>query len=138
MSNKGKPRKLEEEFSFIVLIPGLLLSILSKRAVEVVQEKGKVCVLDIDIEGVKQVKKCPRLNPVFVFIKPPSVEELKKRLHDRNTETEDSLSKRLDAAVPEIEYGTTPGNFDIVILNEIVEVAYQELKHFISNNLILE
>lgn len=71
------------------------------------QKQGKVCVLDIEIEGVKQVKHCHLMNPLFVFINPPSVEELEKRLRGRNTETEDSLRKRLTTAINEIEYGKT-------------------------------
>lgn len=76
----------------------------SKKAVERVQENGKVCVLDIEIEGVKQIKKS-HLNAVFVFIQPPSVEELERRLKARNTETAESLKKRLDTAKRELEYG---------------------------------
>lgn len=65
---------------------------------------GKVCVLDIEMEGVKQVKQSS-LEPLYVFIKPPSVDELEKRLRDRNTETEESLKHRLSIARTEMEYG---------------------------------
>lgn len=63
-----------------------------------------MCVLDIEIEGVKQIKNT-NLNPIFVFINPPSIEELEQRLRKRNTETEDSLLKRLNTARIELEYG---------------------------------
>lgn len=65
---------------------------------------GKVCVLDIEIEGVKQIRNSD-LNPILVFIYPPSLQELEKRLRDRNTETEESLQKRLNTAKIEMEYG---------------------------------
>lgn len=65
---------------------------------------GKVCVLDIEIEGVKQVRNS-HLNPILVFINPPSIEELERRLRGRNTESEESLQKRLNTAKIEIEYG---------------------------------
>lgn len=65
---------------------------------------GKVCVLDIEIEGVKQVKKTD-LDPILVFVKPPTMNELERRLRDRKTETEDSLQKRLDTARRELAYG---------------------------------
>lgn len=81
-----------------------IFSTRSKRAVRNVQDVGKVCVLDIECEGVKQVRASD-LNPVFVFVMPPSVEELKRRLIDRKTETPESLKKRLDTAHREIEYG---------------------------------
>lgn len=69
-----------------------------------VQDAGKVCVLDIEVEGVKQIRDSD-LNPVLVFVMPPSIEELKRRLVDRKTETPESLKKRLDTAHREIEYG---------------------------------
>lgn len=69
-----------------------------------VQNVGKVCVLDIEIEGVKQVRASD-LNPVLVFVMPPSIDELKRRLIERKTETPESLKKRLDTAYREIEYG---------------------------------
>lgn len=69
------------------------------------QQHGKVCVLDIEIEGVKQVRNSDRLNPLLVFINPPSVEELERRLRARQTETEESLQKRLNTARIELEYG---------------------------------
>lgn len=76
----------------------------SKRTVEDVRRTGKICTLDIDIEGVKQIKHTD-LEPLLVFIMPPSIEELERRLRTRNTEQEDALKKRLDVACREIEYG---------------------------------
>nr|XP_029721477.1 guanylate kinase-like isoform X3 [Aedes albopictus] len=81
----------------------------SKQAVENVQQQGKVCVLDIEIEGVKQVRNSDRLNPLLVFVNPPSIAELERRLRGRQTETEESLQKRLNTARVEIEYGSTSG-----------------------------
>ena len=62
----------------------------SKSSVEDVLNSGKICILDIDVQGVKAVKKTD-LTPLFVFIKPPSLETLEQRLRDRGTETEESL-----------------------------------------------
>lgn len=59
--------------------------------------------MDIDIEGVKQVKNTD-LNPLLVFIMPPSLEELERRLRGRNTESEEALKKRLETAKREIEF----------------------------------
>lgn len=98
------------------------------------QKHGKVCVLDIEIEGVKQVRNS-HLNPILVFIEPPSVEELEQRLRKRNTETEESLRKRLNTAKIELAYGTAPGNFDIVIHNLHLKSAYNELRDFILKEL---
>ncbi len=79
-------------------------SIYSKQSVRNVQNLGKVCVLDIEIEGVKQIRNSD-LNPILVFIYPPSLQELENRLRNRKTETEDSLQKRLKTAKTEMEYG---------------------------------
>lgn len=106
----------------------------SKKAVENVQKLGKVCVLDIEIEGVKQVRNS-HLNPILVFIEPPSIQELEQRLRNRKTETEESLTKRLNTAKSELAYGTTPGNFDVVIHNHNLKKAYHELRDFILKEL---
>ena len=62
----------------------------SKQSVQDVLQSGKICILDIDVQGVKAVKKTD-LNPRFVFIKPPSLQVLEMRLRARGTETETSL-----------------------------------------------
>ncbi|XP_052862431.1 uncharacterized protein LOC128269108 isoform X3 [Anopheles cruzii] len=107
----------------------------SKKAVENVQHQGKVCVLDIEIEGVKQIRNSDRLNPLLVFVNPPSVDELERRLRGRKTETEESLQKRLNTARIEIEYGTTSGNFHVVIQNNNLKQAYDDLRDFIVREL---
>lgn len=102
----------------------------SKKSVEDVQANCKICILDIDVQGVKQIKNTD-LNPRLVFVKPPSLSDLSTRLLNRGTETEDSLSKRLAVAQAEMEYGETPGNFDLVIVNDDVETAYCTLRKFL-------
>ncbi|XP_046804255.1 guanylate kinase isoform X2 [Lucilia cuprina] len=102
----------------------------SKEAVRKVQNAGKVCILDIEPQGVEQVKKT-NLNPILIYNNPPSVEALEQRLRKRGTETEESLKKRLDAAVSEITYGLTPGNFQKIIHNIDIDRAYEEFREFI-------
>ncbi|XP_046648044.1 guanylate kinase-like isoform X2 [Daphnia pulicaria] len=102
----------------------------SKKAVEDVQRSNKICILDIDTQGVKLIKETS-LNPIFIFMKPPSMEVLEKRLRGRNTESEESLQKRLLTAKAEMEYGSEPQNFDIVIENDQLDKAYQDLKEFL-------
>lgn len=83
-------------------------------------------MLDIDVQGVKQIK-CSHLDPYYVFIKPPSITELERRLKDRNTETQEALEHRLAIAKSELEYGT----FSMVILNKHTKVIF--IKCFILN-----
>ncbi|KAL1129926.1 hypothetical protein AAG570_012870 [Ranatra chinensis] len=87
----------------------------SIEAVQEVCKSGKVCVLDIEIEGVKQVKQ-KKLDLVLVFVKPPSMEELEKRLRGRGTESEESLQRRLTTAKREMEYGNDFHQFDSSII----------------------
>lgn len=75
------------------------------EAVQNVQKSGKICVLDIDMQGVIQIKKMPTLKPIGIFIKPPSIGELEVRLRRRASESEDNLRARLNAAQQEINYG---------------------------------
>ena len=116
-----------------------------------VRSQGKICVLDIEmqvcshlllkssnvqppflLQGVKSIEQTD-LNPVYVFLRPPSLEELEKRLRGRGTETEESLSKRLDTAKRELEFGATPGVFDYTIVNGNLDKAIQEFTDIITN-----
>ena len=101
----------------------------SRAAVESVQQEGKICILDIDVQGVKNIKGTD-LQPDYVFIKPPSRAALEERLRARRTESEQSLAKRLAAAAAEMDYGETEGNFHRVIVNDELEAAYSELREF--------
>ena len=101
----------------------------SRAAVETVRKTGKICILDIDVQGVKNIKKTD-LNPDYVFIKPQKVEDLEPRLRKRGTETEDSIKRRLSVASAEIAYGDTPGNFDLVIENVCIDTSYKQLREF--------
>ncbi|KAG6971357.1 hypothetical protein JG688_00004460 [Phytophthora aleatoria] len=98
----------------------------SKRAVQDVQEKGKICILDIDIQGVQQVKKAG-IRTKYLFIAPPSMEELEKRLRGRATETEDKIQLRVKNAAGELAYGQEPGVFDSILVNKVVDDSFREL-----------
>lgn len=76
----------------------------SKNVVKEAQDAGKVCVLEIDINGAKQVRNSD-LNPIYVFIMPPSIHELRRRLTGRGTETPEKIEDRINNAQGEIEYG---------------------------------
>lgn len=99
----------------------------SKAAVQDVQAKNLICILDIDMQGVRNIKKTD-LNPIYVSIQPPSMDILEKRLRDRKTESEESLQKRLNAAHVDMEFSKEEGLFDVVIVNDTLEDAYGKLK----------
>ncbi|KAJ2961644.1 hypothetical protein NQZ79_g3195 [Umbelopsis isabellina] len=102
----------------------------SIKAVQDVVEKGKVCILDIDMQGVQSVKKT-NLKPRYIFIQPPSLETLEKRLRGRKTENEDAILKRLAASKQEFEYAKQPNAYDRIIVNDDLNKAYAELKNAI-------
>jgi len=107
----------------------------SKKSVQDVLDNGKICILDIDTQGVKAVKKVEDFpQPLYIFLKPPSLKVLEERLRSRGTENEESLQKRLGAAAKEMEYGEEEGNFDTVIVNDDLDTAYQSLKDFLIEN----
>ncbi|XP_004067765.1 guanylate kinase-like isoform X1 [Oryzias latipes] len=106
----------------------------SKAAVEDVRAKNLICILDVDIQGVRRIKETD-LNPIYISIQPPSIEILEQRLRDRQTETEDSLQKRLEAARIDMELSKEPGVFDVVIINDDLERAYEELKDILNEEI---
>jgi guanylate kinase len=77
-------------------------------------------------QGVRQVKQTD-LNPVYLFLSPPSLTSLRARLVGRGTETDASVQKRLDAALREIAYAKE-GAHDVVVVNDTVDRAYDLLK----------
>ena len=85
-------------------------------------------MLDIDIHGVRQMKRQKDLDVRYVFLKPESLEKLEGRLRGRGTESERDVRERLERAEGEIEFADTPGMFDWVVFNDELERAYGELK----------
>ncbi|XP_077572650.1 guanylate kinase 1b isoform X1 [Stigmatopora nigra] len=106
----------------------------SKAAIEDVQAKNLICILDVDIQGVKRIKETD-LNPIYISIQAPSMDILEKRLRDRQTESEESLQKRLEAARIDMELSKEPGVFDMVIINDDLERAYEELKEILNDEI---
>ncbi|KAJ3030054.1 hypothetical protein HDV00_009119 [Rhizophlyctis rosea] len=102
----------------------------SIEAIHAVQEKDKICVLDLEIKGVRSIKASD-MGAVYCFIQPPSVEALEARLRGRGTESEESLKKRLDTAKEAMDFAAQDGNYDIVIINDKAEEAYQQLEKWI-------
>ncbi|KAI0203144.1 guanylate kinase [Astrocystis sublimbata] len=102
----------------------------SKATIEEQTAKGKVVVLDIEMEGVKQIRNSS-IDARFVFVKPPAFEALEQRLRGRGTEDEGSIAKRLAQARKELEYADTPGVHDIIIVNDELDAAYKTLEDYV-------
>ncbi|GAX11353.1 guanylate kinase [Fistulifera solaris] len=98
----------------------------SIAAVDAVQKSGKICVLDIDVQGVQSVKQSS-LEPLYLFIAPPSMAALEERLRGRGTETEEQMQIRLGNAAQELAYGQAEGNFDKIFVNNDLETCFAEM-----------
>lgn len=87
----------------------------SSAELESVRAQGKIAVLDIDIKGAKQLKQNLK-DAHYIFLMPPSVDVLERRLRGRNTESEEKIQLRLENAKDEIEFSNEVGFFDQVII----------------------
>ena len=95
----------------------------SKKTVEEQIRQGKHVALVIDTQGAESIRKM--LKATFIFICPPNVEELKKRLHGRQSDTRESIETRLSWAEREMEAAK---QYDYLIVNENLHLAYQILR----------
>lgn len=100
-----------------------------KSEVERIWAAGNVVVFDIDVIGGLNIKKLFPEQTLTVFVEPPSIAELEKRLRARSTETEEKIQMRVNKAAKELE---SASEFDVRIKNDILEVAQQEAYQIIS------
>ena len=104
-----------------------------KSEVERIWDKGKNVIFDIDVSGGLRIKKKFPTETLAVFVKPPSVDELKRRLKERSTESEEKINMRIAKA--HVELATAP-QFDTIIKNYDLDVAkedaYQLVKEFLK------
>lgn len=103
----------------------------SIEAVDVVSDAGKRCILDIDVQGARSVR-ANSLDAIFIFVCPPSFEELENRLRARGTETEEQVQKRLRNARAELEEGKSSGLFDHILVNDNLDTCYESLKELLG------
>mmetsp|Transcript_10333 Transcript_10333/g.22803 ORF Transcript_10333/g.22803 Transcript_10333/m.22803 type:complete len:248 (+) Transcript_10333:173-916(+) len=115
----------------------------SVKAVQRVVQSGCICILDIDVQGSRQVLEQTQDSkqqsvaalpapPKFVFIAPPAnptrIEELERRLRTRGTEEEGALQRRLANAKKELDYAEdSNSHFDLMLVNDDLERAVNEL-----------
>ncbi len=99
----------------------------SKKHIEGMISEGIDVLLDIDVQGARQIRdNVP--DCITIFVLPPSIDELRKRLIGRMSDSEETIAKRLKKATEEIsEYKS----YDYVILNDVFETALKELESII-------
>eukprot|EP00277_Geminigera_cryophila_P008253 CAMPEP_0179419950 /NCGR_PEP_ID=MMETSP0799-20121207/8896_1 /TAXON_ID=46947 /ORGANISM="Geminigera cryophila, Strain CCMP2564" /LENGTH=224 /DNA_ID=CAMNT_0021193505 /DNA_START=123 /DNA_END=797 /DNA_ORIENTATION=- len=106
----------------------------SIAAVEKVKKTGKICILDIDVQGCRACRTV-QLPGTYVFVSPPSLAELEKRLRGRGTETEEKIVKRLANAKGELDARNEAGLFDHQVVNNNLHQSYAELKAILQKDL---
>ncbi len=99
-----------------------------RRFVEKALREGKSVLLDIDVQGAMKVMETFK-DGVFIFIAPPSLEALEKRLRKRSTESEESIRRRLEDAKWELKH---IDRFQYLIVNEELDTAIYELDSIIT------
>jgi guanylate kinase len=94
-----------------------------KSEIERIWNEGKNVIFDVDVKGGLNLKKYFGENGLAIFVKVPSLEVLKERLHDRGTEDPESLSRRLFKAQFEMSF---QDKFDVVLVNENLKTSLAE------------
>ena len=101
-----------------------------KQQVERQREAGQNVVFDVDVKGGVNIKKYYGVEALSLFIQPPSIEELRRRLEGRGTDTPEAIAQRLAKAGYELTFAS---QFDRVIVNDDLETAKQETLQTVSD-----
>lgn len=101
----------------------------SKNVIDTAFSEQGIAVFDIDVQGGNSIKrKYP--DAVLIFIVPPSMDELERRLRHRATDSDDVINRRMLAARAEIERGAQ--TYDYVIVNDQLDEAFDQLKSVVT------
>jgi guanylate kinase len=101
-----------------------------KTQVERQREAGQNVVFDVDVKGGVNIKKHYGKKALSLFIQPPSIEELRRRLEGRGTDTQEAIEQRLAKAEYELTFAP---QFDRVIINDDLETAKQETLQIVND-----
>ncbi|SDX98004.1 guanylate kinase [Lutibacter oricola] len=101
-----------------------------KKEVHRIWELGKHVIFDIDVVGGLNIKNKFPDNTLAIFVQPPSIEEMERRLRGRKTDSEEKIQERVAKAEREMEYAK---DFDVVLVNDNLEQAKQEAHILVEN-----
>jgi len=105
-----------------------------KGVEKILESPEKICLLELDIQGVASVMKSSLHNVTkYIFISSPSVEELRHRLRTRGSETEELINRRIIESVEQIEIARTMP-FNIELVNNDIDECYGRLKSYFQDN----
>ncbi|WP_019138189.1 MULTISPECIES: guanylate kinase [Peptoniphilus] len=91
-------------------------------------EKGEIVLLEIDVQGALQIKEKYK-EAVFIFLIPPTMDELRSRLVKRDTETEDEIETRYKNAFKELDF---VGEYDYFVINDVIDNAVKDIETIIA------
>ena len=100
-----------------------------KKEVERIWKMGNHILFDVDVMGGINLKSIFKDKALAVFIMPPSIEVLKKRLEERGTETPDKIQSRVNKAILELKFA---GKFDSTIMNDDLDAALRDCENLIT------
>lgn len=104
----------------------------SIETIESCFQKGFSVLLDIDVQGAAQLRKAFSKKCLSIFIAPPDMKELERRLRARNTESEEVIQKRIKNAEQEMAQKHL---FDQIVINDTLDHAYEKLKTLVKTRL---
>lgn len=102
-----------------------------RSEVERIWAKGNVIIFDIDVQGGVNLKRIFGEQAFSIFIQAPSVEILRERLINRQTDTPEAIEKRVAKAASEMEFAA--GKFDHVLVNDDLETAFAEAERIVGD-----
>ena len=100
-----------------------------RREIERIWAKGHTIVFDIDVKGGVNLKKIFGDQAMSVFIMPPSIDELRRRLEGRATDSPETITRRINKAEEELGYSK---HFDKIVVNDVLEDAIRETECYVS------
>ena len=100
-----------------------------RKTLEDALTQQEIILFDVDVNGAMTIKNNYSDNTCTIFILPPSLDDLKKRLIQRDSETEERINKRLERTAQEMEY---KDKFDACIINDDLAIAAEELNKLIT------
>lgn len=103
-------------------------------AVNAIRRQRQVPLVEIDVQGAQKLQKRDDFHGQYIFIKPPSFEELERRLRDRGSETEEDIQTRLTNARDELRMATDRALYDVFIVNRDKHEAYRALRGVVQEN----
>ncbi len=101
-----------------------------KSEVDRICDAGKHVIFDVDVVGGLNIKRQFEEQALAIFVQPPSVEELRTRLKNRSTESEEKIAMRIAKAEHELSFAD---KFDVVVVNENIEKAVIEAEKLVHN-----